>query len=127
MQLSPHFTLSELACKCSCGGERAPEIAANLARLALMLERLRTALGNKPMTITCAYRCPSHNAKVGGEKASYHLKGMAADITVAGLTPAQVQAVAAKVSEVGGLGKYASFSHVDVRARINGRQTTWRG
>ncbi|MNL72696.1 hypothetical protein D3C87_1980460 [compost metagenome] len=52
---------------------------------------------------------------------------MAADVTVAGLSPIQVQAVAAKLPEVGGLGKYKTFSHVDVRVRQAGRQATWMG
>lgn len=125
--ITSNFRIEEFACRCGCGGERAPEIAANLARLALMLEHLRSALGNKPITVTCAYRCPKHNAKIGGEKASFHLKGLAADIQVAGLTPQQVQAVAAKLLEIGGLGCYERFSHVDVRPRVNGRQALWVG
>ena len=34
-----------------------------------------------PIYITSGYRCPALNAKVGGSPTSYHLRGMAADIS----------------------------------------------
>ena len=33
-----------------------------------------------PIRVTSGYRCPELNARVGGVKTSYHLRGMAADI-----------------------------------------------
>lgn len=53
-----------------------------------------------------------------------HLTGKAADVTVAGLTPARVQEIAAKVREVGGLGIYRTFTYVDVRPHLAGSQAT---
>lgn len=114
--LSPHFSLAELACKCGCGGESKPEILANVARVALMLERVRVAIGNKPIRITSGYRCPKHNKAEGGKPQSLHLTGRAADIQVDGLTPAQVQAIVIKaVPEAHGIGRHARFTHLDVR------------
>lgn len=125
MQLSDHFTLAEMACRCGCGGESKPDILANLKRTAAMLEVVRNACGNKPITVNDAYRCQDHNRAVGGEPQSFHMRGMAADITVEGLPSSKVQAIARKIIPVGGLGSYSTFTHVDIRPRIRGDQTTW--
>lgn len=37
-----------------------------------------------PFIVTSAFRCPSHNASVGGSSGSLHLTGMAADIRIFG-------------------------------------------
>jgi len=67
-----YFTESELACKC-CGVDKTtPEFKEKL-------DELREAYG-KPLIVNCAYRCPKHNAEVGGVKNSQHLLGIAADI-----------------------------------------------
>lgn len=45
-----------------------------------VLDPLREAWG-KPLTVNSGYRCPKLNQAVGGVATSYHLKGMAADIS----------------------------------------------
>lgn len=53
----------------------------NIRRLVgLVLDPLREAIG-RPIYITSGYRNKWLNAQVGGEEKSYHLQGMAADIT----------------------------------------------
>lgn len=71
---TPDFHLSEFMCKC-CGK------GADIVRPELLqaLQRVRDDWG-KPMTIDCGYRCPAHNAAVGGAPDSAHLTGQAADI-----------------------------------------------
>ncbi|MNX96328.1 Zinc D-Ala-D-Ala carboxypeptidase precursor [compost metagenome] len=115
MQLSPNFSLSEFRCRCGCGGESKPEILANLKKVAAMLEKVRQACGGKALVINSGYRCPKHNANVGGAKASLHLTGQAADVTCATLAPAEVQRIARGVPEVNGLGLGKTFTHLDVR------------
>ena len=44
-----------------------------------VLDPLREAWGS-PIIVTSGYRCPELNARVGGARTSYHLRGMAADI-----------------------------------------------
>ncbi len=127
IKLTKNFRLAELACRCGCYGHLTPEILANLISLAEMLEKLREACGGKPITLNCGYRCPRHNAEVGGASQGLHLTGRAADITVAGLTPQRVQEIAAQIREIGGLGIYATFTHVDIRPHLAGRQESWRG
>jgi len=43
------------------------------------LDRARELFGN-PITLTCGYRSPEHNAEIGGVSDSAHTKGMAADV-----------------------------------------------
>jgi len=122
--LTPHFTAGELACPCcySFG----PKDGAEIKQTAEFLEKVRSFLGNHAIHVNSGYRCPKHNAAVGGEQNSYHLRGFAADITVEGLTPHQVQT---KLEELGspsrqnGLGSYATFTHVDRR----GYRSRWNG
>ncbi len=132
MMLSPHFGLSELACHCSrhhgpfVGGvDRSrlpPGGVAKLRLLAEWLERVRAVLGNLPMHVLSGYRCPPHNAEIGGAKASKHLKGEATDFTHARLTPRQVQAKLRRAWGAGklvhGLGESATYTHVDRGDRI---------
>ena len=115
MKLTPNFSLSEFACRCGCGGEKKPEILANLRETALMLEEVRAGIGNKPIRVTSGYRCPTHNAADGGKKGSFHLTGKAADIKVDGMTPEQVRACARKSVKVKGIGRGRTFSHLDTR------------
>lgn len=69
----------------------------------------------KPITISSGYRCATHNANVGGASQSYHMRGQAADIVIAGITPAQVASYAESIG-IKGIGLYSSFTHIDTRA-----------
>jgi uncharacterized protein YcbK (DUF882 family) len=79
---------------------------------------LRDAVG-KSISITSGYRSPQHNKKIGGAKDSQHVKGMAADIKVAGMTPKEVALVIEGLIESGkmkqgGIGIYPSCVHYDI-------------
>lgn len=50
-----------------------------------ILDPLREYMGC-PIYVTSGYRCKELNSKVGGEPTSQHMKGEAADITIAGAT-----------------------------------------
>ena len=114
IRLTENFTLAEFACRC-CG---AAKIDPGLVQ---KLQALRDRIG-KPIAITSGYRCPAHNRAVGGAAQSQHMRGTAADIVVKGLAPATV-ADHAEAIGFGGIGRYATFTHVDCRdkkARWNG-------
>lgn len=69
------FTAEELSCRCG----RLDCTAAVDVNAANALDELRAAFG-EPIVITSGARCPAHNAVVGGEKDSWHLKGKAFDV-----------------------------------------------
>ena len=57
------------------------EALKNLEQLVCnVLDPLRERWG-VPIYVNSGYRCPALNRKVGGSSTSYHLRGMAADIT----------------------------------------------
>jgi zinc D-Ala-D-Ala carboxypeptidase len=102
MNLSPHFTLRELAHSQS--AERrgidntpSPEVVANLRALCVnVLEPLRADVG--PITVTSGYRGPALNKVVGGNAKGQHPLGQAADIECFSVS---TRALAERVIELG--------------------------
>ena len=123
--MTKNFKIKEFECKCGC--DMPLEVYENIIKLASQLQFLRDYTG-RPITINSAYRCPEHNAKVGGSKTSQHLLGKAADITIQSLKPIEVYALIEDLIDMGhmlqgGLGLYDTFVHYDIRktkARWNG-------
>lgn len=84
MKLSEHFDLAEFtasqtADRLNLDNTPPQLVIANLMVLAEGLERVRSLLGNRPLTITSGYRSPAVNAAVGSKPSSQHLIGQAAD------------------------------------------------
>ena len=70
-----NFPDTELACKCGCGVLPNAEFMADV-------QKLRTAYG-KPLAVSSAARCPTHNAKVSGTgRTGPHTTGRAIDLAV---------------------------------------------
>jgi len=92
VKLSEHFTLAELTVTDHREFDNTPgeDAAINLARLALLLERVKSAVGYKPVMVTSGYRSKAVNDSVGSKDTSQHRLGCAADIRVPGLTPKEV-------------------------------------
>ena len=114
-----YFKKSEFKCKCGkCGGFPVePD-----EKLVELLEKIREHF-NAPVTITSGVRCKTHNTNVGGASSSQHLKGTAADIKVKGVAPEKVAAYAETLLKTGGIGRYSTFTHVDVRTT----KSRWNG
>ncbi len=75
-----------------------------------------------PLALSSAYRCPEHNAAVGGVPGSLHLEGSAADILLPdGFTVDELATIAAECGGKG-IGRYhaAGFVHVDIREEAAG-------
>ena len=108
VRLSPHFHLRELECGCGRCGETLVDLD-HVVRL----EALREGLDGRAIEITSGYRCPAHNAAVGGHPTSEHMAGVATDIVVGGLPPEQVADRAE--ARFSGVGRYDTFTHVDSR------------
>jgi uncharacterized protein YcbK (DUF882 family) len=82
------------------------------------------------MTINSGYRCPNHNAEVGGEENSLHMKGVATDIMLPtefnGMSDSRKRQflinirtkwfeICNKYGAAGGSGFYKTFFHLDSR------------
>ena len=113
-KLSDNFNVSEFACHGSgcCSTVLIDE------QLVTYLQKIRDHFG-KPVTISSGYRCAKHNKSVGGATASRHAKGMAADIVIQGVAPAEVAKYAESIG-IKGIGLYETakdgyFVHVDTR------------
>ena len=113
-KLSENFNVSEFACKGSgcCTSLLLDE------KLVEYLQQIRDHFG-KEVTINSGYRCSTHNKRVGGVSSSRHMKGMAADISVKGVAPAEVAKFAESIG-IRGIGLYESaksgyFVHIDTR------------
>lgn len=119
MKLTNNFNLSEFASKD--GAPFPPDIVKNIEVLAQQLQILRDEL-NLPIVINSGYRSPQHNLKIGGAKDSFHVRGMAVDIVVKGMTPLQLynkieQLIKKGKMIEGGIGLYSSWVHYDYRGK----------
>ena len=121
--LSSHFNASEFVCHCCGQGSVDP-------RLIELLEQLRAKAG-KPIHVNCGYRCPPHNAEVGGVPNSQHMFGTAADITIPKIGFERARELVESI-DFDGTGFYpplnaggAWFIHVDVRNGGIGSHIEW--
>lgn len=115
--LNKYFKRREFACKCGCGTSTVD------AELLKVITEVREHF-EAPTSITSGHRCAKHNANVGGAKNSVHMTGKAADIKVSGIHPSVVaDYLEKKYPSQYGIGRYASFTHIDVR---DGK-SRWRG
>lgn len=130
-KITPHFRVREFACRD--GSDKIlfdPDAAAALEVIrAYYREHVHPGCTISPNS---GYRTATYNRRIGGAKASYHVKGMAVDFTVripngGVVDPQRVYrecndgAIFGK-SWRGGLGRYANFTHLDV-----GPKRRWKG
>ncbi len=65
--MTNNFKLSEFECNCGC--VMPDEVKSNIIKLAVQLQTLRDII-DKPIRITNAYRCLSHNRSIGSKDTS---------------------------------------------------------
>jgi uncharacterized protein YcbK (DUF882 family) len=112
---SKYFSDAEISCHgdgcCDGGAYKVNPI------LLEKLDQLREMIGG-PVELSCAYRCPEHNADVGGVSNSQHVLGNAADVQTPPYdhcgTPEQLAWCCEQVG-FDGIGIYDWGCHVDVR------------
>ena len=104
--LTANFTLEELVASKTANdrginNQPSDDVIAALRQTADLLEKIRSLLGNRPMTITSGYRCLDLNRALGSKDDSDHIKGLAADFVCPGFgsPPAICQAIAASPIE----------------------------
>lgn len=113
-QLSANFRSTEFDCHgVGCCNETLVDM-----QLVEYLQKIRDHFG-KPIIISSGYRCERHNRSVGGATASKHKQGMAADIMVTDVKPAEVAKYAESIGILG-IGLYETnkdgfFVHIDTR------------
>lgn len=132
---SEHLSWGELACH---DGTPYPvEWKADRAVvLADVFEHIRSHCGNVPIPIRSAYRTKPYNDALraqGFQSAvdSQHVQGRALDLGLPGHMTAgvlyQIVYTLARYpgSAIGGVGRYTTFVHVDVRPRVEGHLAVW--
>lgn len=111
-KLSANFTVAEFYCH-----DGSDVIVVDDALVAL-IQKIRDHFG-RAVNITSAYRTAAWNKKQGGAQNSYHSRGMAADIQIAGVSPIAIALYAQSIG-AGGIGLYlysgGMFVHVDNRS-----------
>lgn len=108
--LTAHFTVREFACN---DGSDPVFVAPALPHI---LEAIRSHFGGRPVIINSGYCTPPYNKSVKGSTYSQHCVGTAADIHIAGVKPSAVAAFAREIMpDFGGVGRYKTFTHIDVR------------
>lgn len=118
-----HFTAEELGCRCGCGATWEMMHPGFMT----MIARMRHDLGF-PLPVTSAYRCPAHDAQIGGR--GPHTTGRAIDIAVYGdrahaLLGASLAAgfTGIGISQHGPLAK--RFIHLDTLKGVDGYPRPW--
>ena len=117
--VTEHFMYSDFICPCC----DTLKIVPGFYRHVSLLERLRRE-GGFPIAVNSAFRCRSHNTKVGGAPRSWHLV-FATDIRPEDGDPEKL-ALLHKIAldlGFGGIGRYDTFIHLDLRPE----PLQWRG
>lgn len=91
-------------------------------QLVVLLDRISDHFSGRQIDVISGYRSPTRNALMRRQgrrvaRDSLHLRGMAADIEIAGVAPAEIRNFAYALKD-GGVGYYGcrSFVHVDTGA-----------
>ena len=115
MRISNNFKREEFTCKCGCGFDTVD------IQLIKLLDQIRFYFA-EPVIITSGCRCFKRNVSEGGSDKSQHLIGKAADFVVVGVKPYLVATYVERMHpDTYGVGRYESFTHVDVREQ----KTRW--
>lgn len=121
----PHFTRRELECHCGCG------LCNPTDELLSLAEKVRHVLADVPMVVNSCCRCKAHNTRVGGSPTSKHLTGRALDFVPkrVPIREAYLKIVGAwlakQLPELGGIGIYDTFLHIDTAKAADGHLRTW--
>ena len=100
------------------------QIETNIVKTAKYMDRVREFLGNRPLRVNSWYRPPHINRRVGGSLWSRHQFGDAVDFVSDYLPPYKIYSLLNDWhGHKGGLGRYWSFVHLDVR----GSKARWFG
>lgn len=95
----------------------------SLLAVTKVADEARHRLG-RPLRINSAYRSPAYNRAISGAKYSQHTQGGALDLSGSPATLHRIlKEMRAEGLFRGGIGRYKTFTHVDVR----GKNADWQG
>lgn len=139
--MTVHFKLHEFSCPTvrtsgrvdRRNREPVPDLfIPNIELLCEQLEKVRSVVA-RPIEIISGWRSKAYNKlNPGRSQRSLHLKGMAGDAKCKGITSARLywifsDLIADGTILPGGLARYPSFVHYDIRGRYaNGRMARWK-
>ena len=107
--VSNNFSRHEFGCKCGCGFDAVD------FELRDVVQKVRDYYG-KPVTINSGCRCLKYNRSIESTDNSQHIKAKAADISIAGVLPAEIFSyLDNEYPHKYGIGLYQTFVHIDVR------------
>jgi len=112
-----HFNWGEFDSRGTFAGGLTPDVQGNVLLLMFKLEAVRFIGGQRPLRVNSAYRTHEHNHDVGGAQNSQHRYGIAADITLDGLTPSQLSSICKRCG-FSGVKSYQGHVHVDSRVEF---------
>lgn len=114
IKISRDFYLSEYHCK---GKNCCGHLVKLDPELIFLVQKLRDTI-RCALTVNSAYRCRIHNKEEGGKEHSYHLEGMAADITCGKINAPDLAKFAKHIGfKTILVYKKHNFIHVDVREK----------
>lgn len=129
-KITPHFRVAEVACHD--GSDMILMDSDTIDLLEKVRAYYREIYPGATVVINSGYRTPSYNRRIGGATHSQHVQGRACDFTVrkpnAGtVSPYEVykalnDGTILGHSHKGGLGRYATFTHIDT-----GSKRRWKG
>lgn len=117
--ISKYFKLSEFRSKD--GADFPQDVLQNLQKLVVNLDTIREEIG-LPIQVNSGYRSTAHNKKISGAKNSYHVKGLASDLSVKDISPNALKEIIVGLMDsgkitAGGVKAYVTFVHYDIRGK----------
>lgn len=108
-RVAEHFVLG--AFQCTDG----TDILLLHPRLVALCQAIRDRVGG-PVYVNSGFRTHAFNRQIGGAPGSKHLIGGAGDLWSDVVTPEEIARIAERLG-AGGIGRYDTFTHVDVIGR----------
>jgi hypothetical protein len=128
MFITPNFTLEEMivsqvASREGLDNTPSQQVISNLHLLCDALEQVRALFG-LPVIISSGYRSPALNKRIGGSPRSQHLRGLAADFEIFGISNREVvrQVSASAVSFDQIILEFDSWVHLSVTPDVPRRE-----
>ena len=114
IKISKNFYLNEFQCK---GKNCCNNLVKIDSEIIELLQKLRNEI-NKAIIVTSGYRCQIHNKEVEDQPNSYHLSGLAVDVTVTKFNIREL----ARLAKMVGFSTvitypHRKFIHLDIRKK----------